>query len=143
MCKICGETKHEAKECWMRHVTLKNDEWTEGNMGSPLQIDLSKVIKSPVHKNEDCPICFEKIEERNCATTGCGHQFCLSCIIRSGRQSNDCPLCRQAITNSPVVRRLFQVPRLNLEQINRETEELRLPRGRALFARLFINRRRY
>ena len=143
MCKICGETKHEAKDCWMRHVTLNNEEWTEGNMGSPLQIDLSKVIKSPVHKNEECPICFEKIEERNCATTKCGHQFCLSCIIKSGRISNDCPLCRQAITDRTVVRRLFQVPRLNLEQINRETEELQLPRGRDLFTRLFINRRRY
>ena len=42
MCKICGETKHEAKECWMRHVTLNNKEWTESNLGSPLQIDLSK-----------------------------------------------------------------------------------------------------
>jgi len=133
--------------CWMRYVTLDNKEWTEANTGSPLQIDLSKVIKSPIIniKNQDCPICLEHIEETNSAVTSCGHCFCLSCIIKSGRRNNDCPLCRQSITDNNVVRRrLFEVSLLDIEQINRvslDNEPEDVPRGRELFARLFLNRR--
>ena len=146
MCKICGQKNHTSMNCWMRHVTLDNKEWTTDNMGSPLQIDLSKVIKSPVIniKNQDCPICMEKIEETNSAVTSCGHCFCLSCIIKAGRTNNDCPLCRQALTDNNVVRRLFQIPRLDIEQINQnalENDIEEVPRGRELFARLFLNRR--
>ena len=146
MCKICGQQNHTSMNCWMRHVILDNKEWTMGNMGSPLQIDLSKVIKSPVIniKNQDCPICMEKIEETNSAVTSCGHCFCLSCIIKAGRRNNDCPLCRQALTDNTVVRRLFEIPRLNIEEINQnglENNIEEVPRGRELFARLFLNRR--
>lgn len=146
MCKICGQENHTSMNCWMRHVVLDDKEWTNDNMGSPLQIDLSKVIKSPVIniKNQDCPICMENIEETNSAVTSCGHCFCLSCIIKAGRTNNDCPLCRQALTDNNVVRRLFQIPRLDIEQINRnalENDNEEVPRGRELFARLFLNRR--
>ena len=103
MCKICGETKHEAKECWMRHVTLNNKEWTEGNMGSPLQIDLSRVIKSPVHKNEDCPICMERIEDGEKAMTYCGHFFCFKCIQNVYNNYNhNCPLCREGLNKRKI-----------------------------------------
>jgi hypothetical protein len=44
MCKICGQKNHTSMNCWMRHVILDNKEWTTGNMGSPLQIDLVVVI---------------------------------------------------------------------------------------------------
>ena len=146
MCKICGQKTHTSMNCWMRHVILDNKDWTADNMGSPLQIDLSKVIKSPVIniKNQDCPICMQKIEETNSAVTSCGHCFCLSCIIKAGRRNNDCPLCRQALTDNNVVRRLFEIPRLDIEQINQNALEENIeevPRGRELFARLFLNRR--
>ena len=41
---------------------------------------------------EDCPICYESINEP--ARTTCGHDFCSECIARWFETSNRCPMCR-------------------------------------------------
>ncbi len=46
-CKICHQKNHSKNECWMRFVLLNTDAWKKDNCGSPLQIDLCNVIKSP------------------------------------------------------------------------------------------------
>ena len=45
----------------------------------------------------ECPICYDSIQTKNCATTECGHQFCLSCLARSLQENQSCPMCRTAI----------------------------------------------
>jgi hypothetical protein len=134
----------------MRFVLLNTDTWKKDNCGSPLQIDLCNVIKSPQNKDKgNCPICFDRIKDTNCATTACGHNFCLSCIIKAGRNNNDCPLCRQPVTDTDIVaRRLIfdNIPPLPIDRIDPDPE-LRehlpplLPRGEVLARRLFRRRR--
>ena len=146
-CKICNQKDHIKTKCWMRYVLLDDKNWRDTNCGSPLQIDLCKVIKSPRHKSDskECPICFEKILETNCATTPCGHKFCVSCIIKAGRANNNCPLCRQPLTDKPIIsRRLLDLPPLPLDNININSESdlpPLLPRGRELMNRIFRRNR--
>jgi hypothetical protein len=58
-----------------------------------------------VVKNVECPICMEKIDEKQIATTNCNHIFCKSCIIKAcetknlNGQSCVCPMCRTTIKN--------------------------------------------
>ena len=45
--------------------------------------------------NEECPICFDKIEEKNNITTECGHKFHASCLMTNiTRNGFGCPCCR-------------------------------------------------
>ena len=47
-----------------------------------------------------CSICLEKQEceqTKNLATTPCGHQFCLTCLLGHLKYNNSCPLCRAPI----------------------------------------------
>ena len=108
MYKICGETKHEAKECWMRHVTLNNKEWTEGNMGSPLQIDLSRVIKSPVHKNEECPICMENMRSATVPQPAAGINFVYRVLLKVAGVQMTVLYVNNRQYDTTVVRRLFR-----------------------------------
>ena len=151
-CKICHQKNHSKNQCWMRYVLLNTDTWKKDNCGSPLQIDLCNVIKSPQNKDKgNCPICFEEIKATNCATTACGHNFCLSCIIKAGRNNNDCPLCRQPVTDADLVSRRLRfedLPPLPVNRINIDPDpELRqflpplLPRGGVLARRLSTRRR--
>ena len=57
--------------------------------------------KNNINTNEvecrECPICYDSIQTKNCATTECGHKFCLSCLARSLQENQSCPMCRTAI----------------------------------------------
>lgn len=53
-----------------------------------------------VSKNE-CPICYEVLEDKNVTVTNCNHKFCTECLITHARKSNDCPLCRSNLTREP------------------------------------------
>jgi hypothetical protein len=44
-----------------------------------------------------CAICLEEINEKNNCTTLCNHKFCLSCILKSLKYKNSCPICREII----------------------------------------------
>jgi hypothetical protein len=45
----------------------------------------------------ECPVCLEKIGEKNNCTTQCGHSFCFSCMIKAMSVNNRCPYCREIL----------------------------------------------
>lgn len=49
-------------------------------------------------QNQCCPICYEKVSEKNKFIGKCDHQFCFDCILtlkKSKHANNDCcPMCR-------------------------------------------------
>ena len=47
-----------------------------------------------------CIICCENID-KNIAILECGHTFCLSCMVKHGRENNNCPCCRIEFTDKP------------------------------------------
>ena len=47
---------------------------------------------------EECPSCMEELDGvKNFAKTNCGHSFCLSCLVKSLKNNNTCPMCRTNI----------------------------------------------
>jgi len=44
-----------------------------------------------------CSICLGVIGTHNNVTTKCGHNFCLSCLLKHLEDNNHCPLCRDII----------------------------------------------
>jgi len=81
-CGNCGETGHNKRTC--RRVSTKN----------PKKSDTTTVIEA-----ETCPICMETLEKTNYASTKCGHQFCLDCLIRHVGNKANCPICRADVGN--------------------------------------------
>ena len=43
---------------------------------------------------DSCPICLDKIGEKNNCITECGHKFCLKCLSIALQGKNTCPMCR-------------------------------------------------
>lgn len=68
----------------------------------------SKHVKADTVE-EDCAICYEKLETTNVCTTSCGHKFCMTCILQmvhnNSSSSNSCPLCRKALIEEPLYNR--------------------------------------
>ena len=50
-------------------------------------------------EKQECMICCEEI--KNTAILECGHIFCLSCMVKHGRENNNCPCCRYEFTTKP------------------------------------------
>ena len=58
-------------------------------------------------QQEECAICFENTASTNMLTTGCNHDFCVSCIAKyfkylskkSNKEHPSCALCRKPIQN--------------------------------------------
>jgi hypothetical protein len=47
---------------------------------------------------EECVICMEVLDtNKNFAKTACEHSFCLTCLVKSLKHNNTCPLCRANI----------------------------------------------
>lgn len=68
-------------------------------------LNLSHYFKYPVvvsEYSEDfrCPICTEI--SMNLKITKCRHTFCTECIQKSLENSNNCPICRQTISNEDI-----------------------------------------
>ena len=63
--------------------------------------DCCQVIATEKKEKEnygDCAICMEKLDaSKNFARTNCKHAFCLTCLMRSLKDNNSCPLCRANI----------------------------------------------
>ena len=49
---------------------------------------------------EVCPICMEPLGSCNRATTSCGHEFCLECMLQHCRTNKQCPVCREEIAGA-------------------------------------------
>jgi len=46
---------------------------------------------------------METLGKTNYASTKCGHQFCLDCLIRHVGNKANCPICRAVVGNPPPV----------------------------------------
>jgi len=56
------------------------------------------------HSSEDdCPICYEKMNHNNSYETQCGHRFHMNCLIKWRDEcQTTCPMCRHRIFADPV-----------------------------------------
>lgn len=63
------------------------------------KLDLKFKAHPPKKYNpdQDCPICFDRIKDRDSIETECGHIFCQKCIKTWIEQNNQCPYCRMVI----------------------------------------------
>lgn len=48
--------------------------------------------------NENCPVCYDKMNEVDVCTTICKHKFHTGCILRC---NNVCPICRARLVGNP------------------------------------------
>ena len=56
------------------------------------------------HENEgeqECPICFIKIQKYGFCVTNCSHTFCMNCMIEAMKKKKNCPLCRENMDPNP------------------------------------------
>jgi ATP-dependent DNA helicase PIF1 len=55
--------------------------------------------KSGVIEVEECPVCYDKIQNTNACTTACGHRFCLKCMLDTYKMdaNRQCPICRASL----------------------------------------------
>jgi|SaaInlV_165m_DNA_2_1040747.scaffolds.fasta_scaffold89311_2 hypothetical protein len=52
------------------------------------------------NENETCIICYKSLTVTNNCTTGCGHTFCLSCLLRRISNRAKCPYCNESLTDT-------------------------------------------
>ena len=63
--------------------------------------------------NETCPVCFLEIKQYGFCVTNCSHTFCMDCMFKCIKTSNDsCPLCRKELCSTPVDNVLSERERL-------------------------------
>ena len=79
-CRNCGTPGHNRRTCRAPRT---------GIMPSMVNSKTTTVIEAT-----ECPICMETLEKTNYASTKCGHQFCLDCLIRHVGNKANCPICR-------------------------------------------------
>ena len=132
VCGYCGEKKHKISNCPYDNYLVKilySSDPIDFNCFSYkvlrkiasntcYKVSLPKTelvtiftrIKSKYLKEdtieEDCAICYEKLETTNVCTTSCGHKFCMTCILQmvhnNSSSSNSCPLCRKTLIDKPL-----------------------------------------
>ena len=93
-------TSHKAiiKNC--RQVTIRLPSFPlQSLFNLNKKLDLKFKIHKPDNFNpdNDCPICFEKIKDKDSIETDCGHMFCHKCLKTWIEQNNQCPYCRMKI----------------------------------------------
>mmetsp|Transcript_8547 Transcript_8547/g.18629 ORF Transcript_8547/g.18629 Transcript_8547/m.18629 type:complete len:334 (+) Transcript_8547:344-1345(+) len=98
---ICSEAMHAvrlgisfAKSRTRRTLVLvfKRAAAVDGAMLRTMAEELPAVRMSD--PTEDCPVCFEEMEEPLAWGAGCGHRFCQRCTHRCRQRSESCPICR-------------------------------------------------
>ena len=57
-----------------------------------VQDRIQEKISNRYENNDDCPVCYEKIEKTNLIVPLCFHNICVSCYD----SCDYCPLCREA-----------------------------------------------
>jgi hypothetical protein len=94
---------HEFEECFVftPPTVITNSVGDKVRIFSDL-CTYSEVLENK--KNDDCPICFEPIENTNNITTECGHKFHANCLLQNvSLNGYSCPCCRTQMIqgNSP------------------------------------------
>ena len=82
-CKLCKQPGHNRRTCKFHTVSVATPK------------------PSPAIESDTCPICMETLEKTNYASTKCGHQFCLECLLRHVGNKANCPICRAVVGNVP------------------------------------------
>ena len=59
---------------------------------------LRECYKDLNRKVDDCPVCYEPLENKNMFITPCNHHLCNDC---AGKCNNTCPMCRQELCYLP------------------------------------------
>jgi len=62
-----------------------------------IELELKEERIQQMKEEDECPICCEEITDKK--TTSCGHSFCRGCIRQWCNNKNNCPLCRQNLSN--------------------------------------------
>lgn len=93
------DAKKGLRDAWNRaHACL-----TAGAMSQVASaIKIQRAVRNWLPR-KSCPICMDEITAKNSCVTKCGHDFCLSCLVRSLQNNQSCPLCRGGI--APVIDR--------------------------------------
>lgn len=73
------------------------------NLNRKLDMNFKNVKPSSFREDKDCPICFEKIKNRDAIETGCSHVFCNKCIKLWLEQNDLCPYCRMTLVDETIV----------------------------------------
>ena len=69
---------------------------------------------------QECPICFEKIQKYGFCTTNCKHTFCMNCMVEAMKKKKTCPLGRENMDPNPTS---VEETEDNLFAYNQGTEE--------------------
>lgn len=102
-CSLCREPGHNRRTCWLKNVTLPRGSSEDIDLDDIEILPIIETPKEDTTQQEDCPICMNSLSgEKNFCVTRCGHKFCSECLIRAARNNNDCPLCRQKLTDHEV-----------------------------------------
>jgi hypothetical protein len=113
-CSKCKKSGHNVRTC---PVQLANSVATGFNTGSRptgntggISIAIANITQT-CH-DEECPICFDKLNNENKLTTVCNHKFCVNCVEKMyNKRLVNCPLCR-TVNNHTYKERQF--PPLNI-----------------------------
>jgi hypothetical protein len=95
-------TSHKAVIQNCRQITIRLPSFP---LQSLFNLNKKLDLKFKMHKpdnfnpDSDCPICFDKIKDKDSIETECGHIFCHKCIKTWLEQNNQCPYCRMTIVD--------------------------------------------
>jgi Lon protease-like protein len=101
-----GELKHDADATY-QSMSETGDDYRS------LDIEALEKLKAAARSELDCQVCYALILDP--LTTSCGHTFCRKCLVRVLDHSNNCPICRRALTVPPS---------LSLEPSNKRLTEI-------------------
>jgi len=93
-------TSHKAKIKTCKQITLRIPSFPlQALFNLKVKVDLKYKTKKPekFDPDSDCPICFDKIKDKDSIETDCGHIFCEKCLKMWIEQNQQCPYCRMTI----------------------------------------------
>ena len=51
----------------------------------------------------ECPICYEEMDESNSIITNCNHKYHKDCLNVWAKKHNSCPICRKKLIDSYII----------------------------------------
>tara|TARA_Y100000591_G_C21851812_1_gene712201 strand:- start:2796 stop:3206 length:411 start_codon:yes stop_codon:yes gene_type:complete len=51
----------------------------------------------------ECPICYEEMDESNSIITDCNHKYHKDCLQTWAKDHNSCPICRKKLIDSYII----------------------------------------
>lgn len=72
------------------------------NLTKKLDVNFKSVKPDDFDPELNCPICFDKIKDKESIETDCHHIFCHSCIKQWTEKNKQCPYCRMALAEERI-----------------------------------------